>query len=161
MYFFVDSLYVLHHQLQYQILVYFVYRISYFQAIILIPQTQVSSNYIDQNLVLQVNLLNGLIAFIISFHLSLIFFGLFHAIWGQYFYFPFIVENTELHIGPRPKNSIYSGGNTSWQDEKEKNIRRVFPKFWYGWFGRGTNQNFNLLSPFKKILITIITKLRK
>lgn len=144
-----------------QILVYFVYRISYFQAIILIPQTQVSSNYIDQNLVLQVNLLNGLIAFIISFHLSLIFFGLFHAIWGQYFYFPFIVENTELHIGPRPKNSIYSGGNTSWQDEKEKNIRRVFPKFWYGWFGRGTNQNFNLLSPFKKILITIITKLRK
>ena len=37
-----------------------------------------------------------------------------------YFYVPFFVENTELHIGPRPKNSIYSGGQTSWQDQEEK-----------------------------------------
>jgi hypothetical protein len=46
---------------------------------------------------------------------------------GQYFYVPFFVENTELHIGPRPKNSIYSGGQTSWQDpeEKEKNLNRL------------------------------------
>jgi hypothetical protein len=42
-----------------------------------------------------------------------------HAIWGQYFYIPFFVENTELHIGPRPKNSIYSGGQ-AWQDPEEK-----------------------------------------
>jgi hypothetical protein len=144
-----------------QILVYFVYRVSYFQSAVLIPQTQVSNNYIDQNLILQVNALNGLIAFIISLHLGLIFFGLFHAIWGQYFYFPFLVENTELHIGPRPKNSIYSGGNTTWQDEKEKNVQRFFPKFWYGWFGGGTSPNGQILSPFKKFMSHIVKKLRK
>ena len=143
-----------------QILVYFVYRVSYFQTNILIPQTQVS-NYIDQNIILQVNVLNGLIAFVISLHLGLIFFGLFHAIWGQYFYFPFIVENTELHIGPRPKNSIYSGGNTAWQDEKEKNVQRFLPKFWYGWFGSGTNQSKSLLNPVVNLIKSIIKKIRK
>jgi hypothetical protein len=32
--------------------------------------------------------------------------------------------------------------NTAWQDpeEKEKNLNRLFPKLWYGWFGRGTNK---------------------
>jgi hypothetical protein len=44
-----------------------------------------------------------------------IIFGLFHAIWGQYFHS--IFENTELHIGPL---SIYSGGQTAWQDPEEK-----------------------------------------
>jgi hypothetical protein len=144
-----------------QIIVYFVYRISYFQSAILIPQTQFANNYIDQNIVLQVNALNGLIAFMISLHLGLIFLGLFHAIWGQYFYFPFLVENTELHIGPRPKNSIYSGGNTSWQDEKEKNIQRVFPKFWYGWFGNGTNGNWGILRGVQKLVTNILKKLRQ
>lgn len=140
-----------------QILVYFVYRVSYFQTNILIPQTQVST-YIDQNVILQVNVLNGLIAFVISLHLGLIFFGLFHAIWGQYFYFPFIVENTELHIGPRPKNSLYSGGNTAWQDEKEKNVQRFLPKFWYGWFGSGTKGSGNI---FKSISFFIKQTIRK
>ena len=144
-----------------QIIVYFVYRISYFQSAILIPQTQFANNYIDQNVVLQVNALNGLIALMISLHLGLIFLGLFHAIWGQYFYFPFLVENTELHIGPRPKNSIYSGGNTSWQDEKEKNIQRVFPKFWYGWFGNGTNGNWGILRAVQKLVTNILKKLRQ
>merc|ERR1712100_440649 len=139
-----------------QILIYFVYRVSYFQTTILIPQTQVSTTYLDQNLILQVNTLNGLIAFIITLHIGLVFFGLFHAIWGQYFYFPFLVENTELHIGPRPKNSIYSGGNTAWQDEKDKNVQRFLPKFWYGWFGKGTNKNRNILKPFTKFITTII-----
>jgi hypothetical protein len=144
-----------------QILVYFVYRISYFQSAVLIPQTQVANNYIDQNLVLQVNALNGLIAFIISLHLGLVFFGLFHAIWGQYFYFPFLVENTELHIGPRPKNSLYSGGNTSWQDEKDKNVQRLFPKFWFGWFGSGTSRKWNILHPFQKFMSNVLKSLKK
>ena len=135
-----------------QILVYFIYRVSYFQSTILIPQIQVSNNYFDPNLILQVNFLNGLLAFIISLHLGLIIFGLFHAIWGQYFYFPFLVENTELHIGPRPKNSIYSGGNTAWQDEKNKNSYRIFPKLWYGWFGRGTKSNLNIILYFQNLL---------
>jgi hypothetical protein len=36
--------------------------------------------------------------------------------------------------------------------EKEKNLNRLLPKLWYGWFGRGTNKlelNFNFKS-FKK-----------
>lgn len=144
-----------------QILVYFVYRVSYFQAAVLIPQTQVSNNFVDQSLILQVNALNVLIAFIISIHLGLVFFGLFHAIWGQYFYFPFLVENTELHIGPRPKNSIYSGGNTAWQDEKNKNIQRFFPKFWYGWFGSGKTGNSNILQLFQRFIANILKYLRK
>jgi hypothetical protein len=144
-----------------QILVYFVYRVSYFQAAVLIPQTQVSSNFVDQSLILQINALNVLIAFIISIHLGLVFFGLFHAIWGQYFYFPFLVENTELHIGPRPKNSIYSGGNTAWQDEKNKNIQRFFPKFWYGWFGSGKTGNSNILQLFPRFIANILKYLRK
>ena len=143
-----------------QVLVYFVYRISYFQTNILIPQTQVL-NYVDQNLLLQINILNGLIAFVVSLHLGLIFFGLFHAVWGQYFYFPFLVENTELHIGPRPKNSIYSGGNTAWQDEKEKNIQRFLPKFWYGWFGSGTKKNTSFFILISNFIKRIIKKIRK
>ena len=149
-----------------QILVYFVYRITYFQGAVLIPQTQVSTNYtnsMDKNLMLQVSVLNGLIAFLVSIHLGLIFLGLFHAIWGQYFYFPFFVENTELHIGPRPSNSIYSGGNTSWQDpeEKEKNLSRLLPKLWYGWFGRGTKDGWQLTSQIKKFFKKIFKKIKK
>ena len=144
-----------------QILVYFVYRVSYFQTTILIPQIQIASNYSDSNLVFQVNLLNGLICFIICLHLGLIFFGLFHAIWGQYFYFPFLVENTELHIGPRPKNSLYSGGYTAWQDQRDNNPQRFLPKFWYGWFGRGNQKSTTLISRAKQRLINFFRRLKK
>lgn len=144
-----------------QILVYFVYRVSYFQTAILIPQIQIANNYTDPNLIFQVNFLNGLISFIICLHLGLIFFGLFHAIWGQYFYFPFIVENTELHIGPRPKTSLYSGGNTSWQDEKDKNIQRFIPKLWYGWFGSGTNNDQSIFRFVQQILRRFFNQLRQ
>ncbi|MGK0448113.1 MAG: hypothetical protein ACJA2M_001897, partial [Polaribacter sp.] len=57
--------------------------------------------------------------------------------------------------------SIYSGGNTSWQDEKEKNIQRVFPKFWYGWFGNGTNGNWGILRGVQKLVTNILKKLRQ
>jgi hypothetical protein len=144
-----------------QILIYFCYRVSYFQSNILIPQTELSSNYISQNLIFQVNFLNGLSAFIICLHFGLIFFGLFHAIWGQYFYFPFLVENTELHIGLRPKNSTYSGGNTAWQDEKDQNIQRVFPKLWYGWFGSGTKSIKNPFAFLQNLIAKIIKQVRK
>jgi hypothetical protein len=80
------------------------------------------------------------IACVVLAHIGFIIFGLFHAIWGQYFYVPFFVENTELHIGPRPKNSIYSGGQYSLarSRRKRKKFKSFFPKLWYGWFGRGT-----------------------
>jgi Uncharacterised protein family len=142
-----------------QIFIYFIYRVYYFQTFVLIPQTQIipetefSQGYTDPSLMLQITLLNGIIASVVLAHIGLILFGLFHAIWGQYFYLPFFVENTELHIGPRPKNSIYSGGYTSWQDrqEKEKNLNRIIPKLWYGWFGRGTSNQFQLIKFFKRM----------
>ena len=146
-----------------QIFVYFIYRVYYFQTFVLIPQTKSYANYVDQNLLLQIKSLNVVIACVVLAHIGLILFGLFHAIWGQYFYFPFFVENTELHIGPRPKNSIYSGGNTAWQDpeEKEKNFERFLPKFWYGWFGRGTKNSVQITNILKKLVTGIFKRLRK
>jgi hypothetical protein len=152
-----------------QIFIYFIYRVYYFQTFVLIPQTQLIpeteffEGYIDPSLSLQINILNGIIACVVLSHIGLIIFGLFHAIWGQYFYIPFFVENTELHIGPRPKNSIYSGGFTSWQDrnEKEKNLNRLVPKFWYGWFGRGTNEQFQIVNILKLLFKKLTQKILK
>lgn len=148
-----------------QIFIYFIYRVYYFQTFVIIPQTKSYANYVDSNLVLQVNILNGIIACVVLAHIGFILFGLFHAIWGQYFYIPFFVENTELHIGPRPTTSIYSGGYTSWQDpdEKQKNLNRLLPKIWYGWFGRGTKgkSQFPLLNSIYRLIKKIIKKFKR
>ena len=143
-----------------QILIYFIYRLTYFQDIILQQRLVINQvkNYMDPNLLFQINLATFLLVFCVVVHLGSLFLGLFHAICGQYFYFPFLVENTELHIGPRPKNSIYSGGQTAWQDEKQSNLQRRVPKLWYGWFGSGTNENW-IFSPFKEFLVNNIKKL--
>ena len=142
-----------------------IFSVYYFQSFVLIPQTESYTNYVDSNLILQINILNGVIACVVLTHIGIILFGLFHAIWGQYFYFPFFVENTELHIGPRPKNSIYSGGNTAWQDSEEKNVNRLFPKLWFGWFGRGSKNQFqfgrNLIKLMKKFLKKLKKQFRK
>ena len=145
-----------------QILIYFLYRLMYFQDVILQQRLLISAatNSIDPNLVFQVNLVTGLFTFFVVMHVGCLFLGLFHAICGQYFYFPFLVENTELHIGPRPKNSIYSGGQTSWQDEKQVNLQRRIPKVWYGWFGTGTKENW-IFTPFKEFFVTNLKKLMR
>ena len=146
-----------------QIFLAFISRANYFQTQVLIPQIESYGNYINSSLQLQIDFLSVVISFIVVAHIGLLIFGLFHAIWGQYFYVPFFVENTELHIGPRPKNSVYSGGNTSWQDpeEKEKNLNRVLPKLWYGWFGRGTKNSWQLTSKFKRFITKILKKIKK
>jgi len=143
-----------------QIFVYFIYRVYYFQTFIILPQTKIYENYTDPNLILQMNLLNAIIACVVLAHIGFIIFGLFHAIWGQYFYVPFFVENTELHIGPRPKNSLYSGGQTAWQEpkEKEKSLNRLLPKLWYGWFGRGTGGGLKLNLNLRKFLRKIFKR---
>lgn len=143
-----------------QILFYFLTRLLYFYDFILPKRILISAatNGIDPNLVLQANLGRGLFTFFTVLHVAFIILGLFHAICGQYFYFPFLVECTELHIGPRPKNSIYSGGQTSWQDEKKVNLQRRIPKLWYGWFGSGTKENW-IFTPFKEFLVTNLKKL--
>jgi hypothetical protein len=145
-----------------QILIYFLYRVMYFQEVIIQEKLFIAAknDQFDPNLLLQFNVLTGILAFCITVHLGSICFGLFHAIWGQYFYFPFLVENTELNIGPRPKNSIYSGGQTAWQDEKKDTIQRRIPKIWYGWFGSGTSEIW-ILTPLKQILMNTVQKLRR
>ena len=145
------------------IFITFINRANYFQIQVLLPQKEAYGTYINSNLELQINLLNILVTSIIVTHIGLLIFGLFHAIWGQYFYVPFFVENTELHIGPRPKTSIYSGGNTSWQDpvEKEKAPNRLFPKLWYGWFGRGTKDEWQITYQFKQLINKIIKNFKK
>lgn len=143
-----------------QILIYFLYRLTYFHDIILQQRLAINqaTDSIDPNLLFQMNIATFLTIFFVIVHLGSLFLGLFHAIWGQYFYFPFLVENTELHTGPRPKNSIYSGGQTAWQDEKQSNLQRRVPKLWYGWFGSGTNENWGF-SPFKEFLLNNLKKL--
>jgi len=146
-----------------QIFIYFIYRVYYFQTFVLIPQTKAYGDFVDPSLILQINILNGVIACVVLAHIGFIIFGLFHAILGQYFYVPFFVENTELHIGPRPTSSIYSGGQTAWQDpkEKEKNLNRLFPKLWYGWFGRGTKNEWQLNKIIKRIFKIIRKPFRR
>ena len=145
-----------------------------------INYTLVTQLYRDQ-LAEQLNLYNptvllaiegGMIGLqlIAACHLAFISICLLHAVCGQYFYLIFATENTELHVGPRPKNSIYSCGYTSWQDEKEKSYNHLLPKLWYGWLGRGTdkwsiatffqNQLNNLLKFIYKLLKKVIRVLR-
>ena len=146
-----------------QIFITFIGRANYFQTQVLIPQKEAYGSYINSNLQLQIDFLTVIIGSIVLTHIGFLIFGLFHAIWGQYFYVPFFVENTELHIGPRPINSLYSGGNTSWQDpkEKEENLNQVLPKLWYGWFGRGTQDEWKFMSQFRKFVHKILKKVRK
>ena len=141
-----------------QMFIYFIYRAYYFQTFILIPQIKAYTNSTDSSLAFQLVILNAIIAVVVLTHIIFIIFGLIHAILGQYFYLPFLVKNTELHIGKRPINSIYSGGLTAWQDSEEKNKNT---KFWYGWFGRGTSDTSNIKHNIKKLLQRVFKKLKK
>lgn len=138
------------------ILIFFIYRVLYFQTFVLIPQMQFISEDLNSGyLTVQITALNLIIGLIVTAHIGFVLFAIFHAICGQYFYTPFLVENTELHVGPRPKNSIYSGGQTAWQNSKDS-----FPKLWYGWFGRGTEKNSKPLI-IRRIFKWILNKFNK
>jgi hypothetical protein len=145
---------------------YFVRRMMYFKAFVLIPiakEDLALRGAVNPSVAMQMSTLNVFMVFIVLAHIGLILFGMFHAIWGQYFYIPFFVDNTELHTGPRPKTSVYSGGKTSWQDpeEKEKNFNRLIPKLWYGWFGKGTKKSSTIVNIIKKIIQSILDRINK
>ena len=108
-----------------------VYRLWIYQNFTLIPEERYRESADVETLYLTV----------ITLHYLFTFFGLLHALFGQYFYIPFIVENTELHIGKRPINSIYSGGYTSWQNADTQwltktNSKFLLPRLWWGWLGK-------------------------
>lgn len=92
-------------------------------------------------------------------------YAMLHAVCGQYFYTPFLTENTEMHVGKRDINSIYSGGFTAWQNRNEK-TKSIFPKLWYGWFGKGTKNKhvkssilFRIVSFIFKPIFIFVRKL--
>ena len=88
-------------------------------------------------------------ALVVTSHYFLVCLGMLHAVCGQYFYIPFLTENTEIHIGKRPNNSIYSGGYTSWQEGGTKQIEIMtkdrklfaFPRLWWGWLGQNSTNS--------------------
>merc|ERR1711966_452360 len=104
-------------------------RLLYYLDNILIPNGQFE----------QCQLVTIMIITLVTGQYILILLGLLHALCGQYFYFPFVTETTELHIGPRPKDSIYSGGYS------------LLPRLWYGWLGRG-NLNDLTTKEYEKYL---------
>lgn len=120
-------------------LIHIVFRMFNYQEAVVIPQIEIaqSLNIVLPGRMFELQLLYTMAYTIIIGHLSFVLWAMFHALWGQYFYFPFMTENVELHVGLRDKFSIYSGGGTAWQDTKEQ-LRGPIPKLWYGWFGRGT-----------------------
>jgi len=135
-----------------QILIYFLYRLTYFQDYVI--QGRLLDMAMDQpeysSLLFQSNVLTGILGCCITIHLGFLIFALLHAVSGQYFYFPFLVENAELHIGQRPKNSIYSGGQTPWQDVEQQSAASSFTNVWYLWFGRETKKvsSFTFIKTF-------------
>jgi hypothetical protein len=139
-----------------------IFRINYYLMEVLIPKIQLNTFYENPYLFLEVRILFYMMISLILGHLAFILYAMLHALCGQYFYLPLFTENVELHIGPRDKTSIYSGGWTSWQDpeEKERRLNSRYPKYWYGWFGRGNKNEWNIFTlitrPIKWILKKII-----
>lgn len=141
-------------------LIYFVHRMTYFQTYVLLPKIGNELFYSTANIQFKIEVLNLIIVAILSVHFGIVLFGLLHAVLGQYFYFPFIVTNVELHVG-RKIEGIYSGGNVGWQNPKQKEIdsKRKFVRLWYGWFGRGTSPIVNPIFPGPKFFIKSFFKI--
>jgi hypothetical protein len=137
------------------------YRLYIYDSMILIPAER-----FDESTFLQ-----SIFMLIITSHYFLVCLGLLHAACGQYFYIPFLTENTEIHIGKRPQNSLYSGGYTSWQDARSKQIEisikhiksLKIPRLWWGWFGKQTDLTAlkNKKQQKKLIKPTLFNKLLK
>ena len=90
-----------------------------------------------QSKYLEGELMENTVMFFIICHLAFYVYVMLHAFSGQYMYIPLFTRNTEVHIGLRDPKSPYSGGNTAWQTEELPKYAWI-PKFWYGWFGRGS-----------------------
>ena len=84
-------------------------------------------------------------------HINFVMIAMLHAIFSQYFYVPFLTYSVELHVGKRPKDSLYSGGYTAWQDNFTfSNIRlRDILRLWWGFLGKGTKKQRKNQSPKK------------
>ena len=138
---------------------YLIYRINDYSMNIVYPAILEAQEY-GINLTqtnFELVFLNYICFTIIIIHLTFLLFAMLHALCGQYFYIPFITENVELHIGERNKLDKYSGGYTAWQDEKLRPGAQFRPKLWYGWFGKGTKNDSDIIFSIVQYTIKIIT----
>jgi hypothetical protein len=138
---------------------YLIYRINDYSYNIVYPQILKAKEYgitLSQS-TFEMQLLNYICFTIIIIHLSFLLFAMLHALCGQYFYIPFFTENVELHIGERNKLDKYSGGYTAWQDEKTLSNGQFKLKLWYGWFGRGTNNEGDIIPTVIRYIKKLIT----
>ena len=141
---------------------YLIYRINDYSYNIIYPKI-IKAKELGLSLVqlnFEMRFLNYICFTIIILHLAFLLFAMLHALCGQYFYIPFFTTNVELHIGERNKSDIYSGGYTAWQDEKANSNSKFKLKLWYGWFGRGTNNENDLLERIFRYLKKLLLKLR-
>lgn len=139
-------------------------RLTVYYDFVLIPKLKAVGvmELPERGLEYQCWLVKLILVTVMYFHLAVVVFGLLHALFGQYFFFPAVTEAAETHIGPRPKNSIYSGGYTAWQDfDEKKNRSALFPKMWYGWFGRGTKENIIYQIPIARSIRKYFRKIGK
>lgn len=138
---------------------YLIYRINDYSLNIVYPALleaqEYGINFTRTNF--ELTFLNYICFTIIIIHLTFLLFAMLHALCGQYFYIPFITENVELHIGERNKLDKYSGGYTTWQDEKLLPGAQFRPKIWYGWLGRGTKNESSIISTIVRYIVKIIT----
>jgi hypothetical protein len=138
---------------------YLIYRINDYSYNIVYPEILKAKEYgitLSQQ-VFEMQLLNYICFTIIIIHLSFLLFAMLHALCGQYFYIPFFTENVELHIGERNKLDKYSGGYTAWQDEKTLSNGQFKLKLWYGWFGRGTNNEGDIIPTIIRYIKKLIS----
>ena len=89
--------------------------------------------FTDIELQIQYLMMQTIVYTFVFAHLGFIVYAMLQAIFGQYFYIPFLTENTELHIGKREKTT-YSGGNTPW-DERDNSVWNIIIPG-YAWYKR-------------------------
>jgi len=55
----------------------------------------------------------------------------------------------------------YSDRYSNYIRKLEKDPNKVFPKLWYGWFGKGTQNRWQITTQFKRIFNKILKKIRR
>jgi len=81
-----------------------------------------------------VKLIEGILALLSVYILSLLIWMMLHAAFGQYFFLPLLTETVEMHTSRRPIMSPYSGGYASWQKVNREDYGLF--QWWWGIFGK-------------------------
>jgi hypothetical protein len=86
----------------------------------------------------EIEIIEILHAGFISGFVYMLMLAMLHAVFSQYYYIPILSQNIDAYVGKRPKDSIFSGGYSSWQDEQELFVPSEGDyKIWFGFLGKG------------------------